>query len=147
MTQLTTALATIQAGVTSRLKGDSTLMGMIEGVFDEVDPDQDYPYVTVGNDFELRQDTFGRRGRRVTVTLDIWTQSGGGATTTQKGGYKEGIDILARCIALLDRVPLTLATGTNSFFEYDPSGTQKLRDPDDQTLRHIVARFDALVEE
>src|SRR6185437_890146 len=62
MTQLTTALATVQAGLYSRLTGDATLMSMLagQGVFDEVPENQPFNYITIANNFELRNDTFGR---------------------------------------------------------------------------------------
>lgn len=139
MTQLTTALATVQAGLYSRLHGDSTLTAMLagQGIFDEVPENAPFPYVTIANNLEIRNDTFNRRGRDVTITLDIWSQG---------HGFNEALTILARCIALLDRQPLTLATGSMSYINF--TGTpQMLRDPDDQLTRHVVARFDSCVEE
>lgn len=139
MTQLTTALATVQTGLYSRLTGDATLMTMLagQGVFDEVPENQAFDYITIANNFELRNDTFARRGRDVTITLDIWSQG---------HGFAAALAILDRCVFLLDRKPLTLASGSMSYINYN-GAPQMLRDPDDQLTRHVVARFDACVEE
>lgn len=94
-----TSLNDLQKAIYSKLTSDSALMGMITGVFDYVPDKQGFPYITINDFIENPFNVFGRRGKDVLVTLQIWSD---------KKGFKTSFDILSRVNTLLDDAQLTL---------------------------------------
>lgn len=125
----------IQAALYNRLVSDSTLMGMITGVFDHVPEDEIHPYVTLGEGTEIPDNALSELGKENTQTLHAWVR---------ERGTKTGQDILNRVSQLLDQQPLSVG-GHHLVavrFEY----AETLRDPDPE-IRHVVMRFRILTEE
>nr|MBA2678281.1 DUF3168 domain-containing protein [Ktedonobacteraceae bacterium] len=127
MTVVQTALSEIQAAIYSKLTGDSTLTGLISGIYDigAVPEAQAYPYVTLGDTTEVPDHAFGRRGYEDTLTLHIWSNA---------PGFKQCQAILAQLNRLLDQKSLTLSNHTHvgTWYEFSAS----LNDTDVDDLRH-----------
>lgn len=133
-----TSLDELQTAIYAKLTGDTTLMGMITGVFDfgAVPANQPYPFVSIGDTTETPDNRFGRRGYDTTQTLDIWDGS---------NNFQVCQHILARLNTLLDQQILTLATHHHVFTLYDFS--QTLNDPGVNDVRHLVVRYITFTQE
>ena len=64
----------LQTAIYNSLTGDTTLMASINGVFDFVPQETNYPYVTIGNDDYTWFGSMGKDGGQYNVQIDIWTQ-------------------------------------------------------------------------
>lgn len=131
---MTTATLTTQTAVYSALHGDATLHALAE-TYDFVPENSDYPYVKL-NVSESVSNTFDRDGRLVTITLDIWSQA---------EGFSEAYMLLGHCIRLLEKQQLALSSGTMVYCFY-LGNPVPVEDPDGLS-RHLVARFESLIEE
>lgn len=129
------SLEQLQPAILAKLKGDATLMGMVTGVFDDVPQGQSFPFIQVGTATETPRNTFGRKGREATITLDIFSRY---------QGFKEALQIYSRVDELLDGEPLTLQSYQLVFLQND--GMNTILGPDGIT-RHIPARYRAFVQE
>lgn len=137
------ATATVQAGLFSKLTGDTTLMGMLAapGVIDmaNVDDTQQFDYITLGDVHEQQADTFTSRIYNLAYTLHIWTRS----SKTQRS-FRPAQMILARLIALLHRQPLAVQDQRHIGTWY--IDTVEMLDPDGLT-QHLAVQFRIEVEE
>lgn len=121
----------LQQAVYTRLSGDTELTTTLgASVYDFVPDSAAFPYVTIGDVTEAPNDTMGRTGRDLTITVHAWSQGEQGMETVQK--------IADRVDDLLDRwsptvTGWTAATMLREFFE-------TMRDPDALT-RHGIARY------
>lgn len=95
-----TALLQVQDAVTTRLSSDTTLMGMVTGIFDHVPANQAFPYVVLGEKTEGDFDTFTRGGASATLILEIRSQA---------QGTTELLTIYNRIKEVLHHQPLSLA--------------------------------------
>jgi len=111
---------------------DSTLTALgFQGVFDEVEEDQAFDYISFGPTQELPDPYLAKqRAYVVILQLDIWSR---------KPGFKTAQQALARMNTLLDEQPLTLATLKHSGTWY--AGAQELRDNDEFETRHIPVKY------
>lgn len=135
------ALWAVQVAVYSVLAQDTTLQVLLGAtvaspkVFDTPPENQEFPYVIIGDLYEVPDDTIGRTGKRVTVPLFAWSR----APTA-----KECADILNRLVELLDRVPLSI-TGWNHVHT-DHMRSVAGRESDGAT-RRAAAEFQLMVSE
>lgn len=120
----------LQSAVYTRLSGDTTLVTTLgAAVYDHVPAKATFPYVIIGDDTEVPNDTMGVTGRDMTLTIHSWSQY---------QGWKQVKEIQNRVDLLLDRWAPTV-TGWNAvqmaqeFFE-------SFMDPDGVT-RHGVSRY------
>jgi hypothetical protein len=120
----------LQDAIYTRLSGDSTLTSTLgAGVYD-IPPDQaPFPYVTIGDYTEAPNDTMGKTGRDVTVTVHTWTQ---GPSKQQAQKIQNQID------TLLDRWSVSVSGwgATQMLQEF----FETFRDEDGVT-QHGVARY------
>lgn len=65
----------VQTAVFSVLSNNAPLGAIIKGVFDDVDEDQAFPYVVIGESFHNASDTFDTLGDDATVSIHTWTDS------------------------------------------------------------------------
>lgn len=120
----------LQDAIYTRLSGDATLVTTLgAAVYDHVPDSAAFPYVTIGDVTEAPNDTMGRTGRDITVTVHIWSQVKG---MIQVSNIQNRVD------ALLDRWAPTVTgwTATQMLHEF----FETFRDPDGKT-RHGVARY------
>lgn len=119
------------------LTGDPTLMGLVNGVFDDVPEGTQRPYVRIGDRLSIPDNDHGGFGREITETVHVWTEARGNAT---------GQVITNRVVALLDH---QVATWNAALVDDDaPHRVVSCRHEFGQTLpdldpriRHTVARF------
>jgi L-cystine uptake protein TcyP (sodium:dicarboxylate symporter family) len=130
-----TALGDIQAAVYQKLTGDITLMSLVQGVFDDVDDNQAFPYIIIGEATENPFNTFGKDGKESTITIGIWSQY---------KGFKEALDILKQMNATLDDASLSLSEHNLVLIHYDSA--QTIREQDGIT-RHVPVTYRVIIQE
>jgi hypothetical protein len=126
----------LQRAVYSSLSGDATLAGLLGGahIYDDVPRDAAYPYVTVGQSSWRDWSTGGEDGEEHTLTLHVWSDS---------GGHRETHHIMTRVRERLHDAALTL-TGhhlVNLRHEF----SEARRDAGGESYRGLV-RFRAVTE-
>lgn len=129
-----TSLWEIQKAVYAALTGDAVLMAKVKGVFDKVPDGQTYPYVTVGDATEVKDDTFTSKGFQATITCHIWSQY---------PGFKEALEILGEMNRILDGPSLIVFGFSHVYTRMEFCET--LRDPDGVT-RHVPVRYRIMTE-
>src|SRR3990167_11028006 len=87
------ALRPIWEAVFALLSADSTLMAMVAGIFDAAPEGTAYPFVQIGEAFEVRQDTFQREGKVCILDINIWSLDSGGGAGATYAGYRQGPSI------------------------------------------------------
>lgn len=121
----------LMTSVYGRLNGDTALVTTLGvDVYDDVPEGATFPYVVIGEMTSTPNDTMGKTGRDVTVTVHSWSRY---------DGMQETNDVADRVDELLDRwLPTGLSgwSATQMLQEYFES----FRDPDGRT-RHGVARY------
>jgi hypothetical protein len=125
----------LQPAIIEKLKSDVTLTGMVTGIFDDVPQGTDYPFVKVGESSETPRNTFGRRGRDVSITIDVFSVY---------EGFKEAFEIYNQIDELLDGQPLTLSNYSLVYLQND--GMQTILAQDGVT-RQIPVRYRAFIQE
>jgi hypothetical protein len=120
----------LQQAVYARLNGDANLTTTLgAAVYDDPPDGAGFPYVVIGEFTEVVNDTMGRTGRDLALTVHAWSQY---------EGAKQVRQIMSRLDVLLDRW-LPTVTGwhaTHMLQEF----AETMRDPDGVT-RHGVARY------
>lgn len=122
----------LQKAIYAALTGDSTLMGMVTGVFDHVPAEQAHPYVVIGEDTAREWGAKGLDGQEHTLALHVWSR---------ERGRKEIKEVMGEVYRILHDANLTL-TGhilVNLRFEMAKS----LLDEDGITY-HGTTRFRAV---
>lgn len=137
-----TSIIQVQQAIYTRLapsdipETELASLGVV-GVYDKraVPQNAAFPYVTVGDAYELPDNTLGRKGYRTAHTIHIWSR---------ERGTEEAASIADRLNQLLDQQPLTLASHAHVYTMYDRSFY--LDDPDGLTL-HVAVRYYIKTEE
>lgn len=124
----------VQTAIFQKLSGDAPLALLVEGVFDDVDQDQAFPYVTIGEDNHSEWDTNTSTGSDCSITIHAWSR---------EPGRKETKQIQAAIYNALHRAALTY-TGYR-FISIDWENSQSFMDADGLT-RHGVSTFRVLIE-
>jgi len=123
----------LQVAVQTRLLGDSTLMGMITGVFEQAPEGQAFPYITYGQHVDGTDPTFRKMNANSLFLMDIFSQ---------QGADDQCYQILAEVRRLLQTAdtnpPLTLTDYGMAYLHYDWSTI--LKEPD-YNVRHMPVRF------
>lgn len=120
----------LQAAVFTRLKNDAALTTTLgAAVYDDVPDGAAFPYVVIGDATEAPNDTMGRTGRDITITVHSWSRY---------KGQKQIKQLQNRVDELLDRWTPTVAgwNTTKMLHEF----YETFRDPDGIT-RHGVSRY------
>ena len=123
----------LASAVYSRLTGDATLMGLVDGVYDDVPQDTAYPYIVVGEETTLNAGTKTLDGLEYTLTIHVWSRY---------RGLKETKHIMQRIYALLHTYDLAVTGASLVNLRQEFSST--FVDADGLT-RHGVIRFRAMV--
>ncbi|MFJ2707853.1 DUF3168 domain-containing protein [Streptomyces sp. NPDC087428] len=126
----------VQGAIDARLRGDTELMGMVDGLYDYVPETCQYPFIVTGEALETPDDRHGSFGRQTVVTLHVWSQY---------RGYAQALRIGARVTALLDHQPLTVPGLAHIVTRYEFA--QTLTDPEPPgDIRHLVLRYRVVTE-
>jgi len=124
----------LQVAVQTKLTGDTTLMGIITGVFDIAPEGQSFPYITYGQHVDGVDPTFsGKMNNEGMFLLDLFSQA---------GSDDECYQILAEVRRLLQTTPtnppLSLADYGVAYINYDWS---TILHETDYNVRHCAVRF------
>lgn len=119
----------LQKSVYAKIAADSTIMALIEGVYDDPPENTDYPYITIGEATSVPWRSHDRPGEEVTFTLHIWSQ---------QAGFSEGLLILKELNRLFGYVDLVVTGWDIVKCEYEFSDTFK---DQDGLTRHVVVRY------
>lgn len=122
----------LTGAVVARLKEQGVAGGR---VYDTVPAEQAFPYVSIGNSFEFRDDAECIDGVEVDFRLDVWSRA---------PGFPEALRVAEDVRAALHRADLSLEDNALVLIEH--LRTDKLRDPDGLTS-HAVVEFRAIVEQ
>lgn len=87
-----TAMFELQKGIYQNLTSNPSLTAKVSGVFDYVDEDQEFPYVTISEPSLLPFTTKQKFGEELSIVIHAWSTY---------AGKKEAIDILNLCLASL----------------------------------------------
>lgn len=87
-----TAMWELQKAIYQRLSSDPKLSAKVTGVFDSVEEDQTFPYITIGEPILLPFITKQKFGEELSIVIHAWSLY---------AGKKEAIDILNLCLASL----------------------------------------------
>ena len=134
-------LTELQTAVQARLTGDSTLMGLVTGVFDmdNVAQGQALPYVSYGSHYGTPFKTFRHTNSESYFLLDIFSD------VSREQTYA----IMAELERLLDGKPLTLTDYSQAMMEYEWGTALFERNPTDWHTGdwHGSMRFHSLIFE
>ena len=125
----------IQKAIFQLLISDTTLMNLVDGVYDRVTEGAAYPYVTVGEAVSREWSTKTTNGQQILLTLHIFSRS---------GGRKQTAEIMDRIYALLHQGTLSLEGHTLVAMRFE-FGDITLEQ--DQLTYHGAIRFRAFTEE
>ena len=136
----------VQAALWSKLNADSTLSGLVTGVFDAVPDNQAYPYVQLGIVNERPYLTLSRPGAIMLHDIRIFGGGGEGAGGTL--GNKQVLEIANRVNQLLGNRTDLVVTGWDVVATWY-NGFQILTDPDEanRKLRSGVAQYRTIVQQ
>jgi hypothetical protein len=132
---MSTALAGVQQAIFALLSNDVTLTLANIHIYDEVPEDATFPYIVIGDASETPMDTFGRKGRRPAITLELYSQY---------FGFKEILTLIERVEQLLNRANLTIAKFDEVYCMI--THVQVERESDGLT-RKAIMQFDLYAEE
>lgn len=121
----------LQQAVYSTLTGNVALMARINGVFDAVNEDQPFPYVTIGAVTSLPYRVMQRFGEECTITLHIWSDY---------NGYKEAAEILDMLNGLLADTTFPV-TGWDLLSSYYDFSETMMENEDGMIIRHVPVRY------
>jgi len=135
----TSAISAVQTAIYSTLHGDSTLLALVTGIFNDVPEGQLYPYIQIGTATEKPWDTFGGASTGIgwddTVTVHVWSRY---------QGDSEALAILNRVVTLLNHVSLTV-TGYGTVIIFSDQTRVLIEQVDKIETRHIAAIFRVMV--
>lgn len=125
----------LQQAVHTRLNGFAGLTALVAGVHDHVDQDDAFPYVVVGDDTLVNDDTNSSDGTDNTITIHTWSQY---------RGKKETKLIQQEIYNALHRFQLVVASAVlvGVIFEFGDSFIDS-----DGLTRHGVQRFRVILDE
>ena len=67
----------VQKAIYERLTGDSQLMSIVSGIFDNVPQDQQFPFITIGNTSSSEIANLGGDGTEQRININIWSREAG----------------------------------------------------------------------
>lgn len=128
------AVKPIRDGIYALLNADATLTTTLGAtIYIGTQADAAFPYVEIGPDTEILENTFGRNGRDFTVSLEIWDSNiEGSVAYSINNRISELLDFTASLTATGWTVISCHLDGTNSFNE--------------ENYRHISTRYRVRVE-
>jgi hypothetical protein len=105
----------LQTAIYAKLTGDTTLMAMVEGVYDRPFQGAAFPYVTIGDSLAKDLSNKLTNGTDHKMTLHVWSREGGRAQTAT---------IMERLYQLLHQGTLTITGQTLVIMQFTASAIQ-----------------------
>lgn len=124
----------MQQAIYAKLKNDSILSTMISDVFDEVEEGALLPYVVIGDDTTIGNDTKTDYGEQTTLSIHTWS-AGPGKTETKK--------IMDAVLNAITFTPLVLSGG----FTVEGIEREFLETFNDGQVYHGVCRFRVYIKQ
>lgn len=124
----------LQKSVFQKLSGDTTLTGLINGVFDRSLQEQNYPYVTLGESLISDWSTKTTNGTEQIIVLRVWSREGG----------RKQVEIIMERIHTLLHDPVMTVDGQTLISMRFSSSAINLES--DGWTYHGVMRFKALLQ-
>ena len=135
------ALKSIHAAFYSVLHGDSTLLAMVSGIYNDAPEGVVYPFIHLGSATSDPWHTMGGanvgRGYDTSITVHIWSRY---------QGDLEALNIFDRVMALLEFQPLTVTGYGTAIVSLDQAKTL-VTTVDKVETRHLPAVFDVKVHQ
>jgi uncharacterized protein DUF3168 len=125
----------LQSAIYTALKGNASLMAVIDDVHDDVPAGAVFPYIAIGDHTGVDWSTKTTTGLDHTLELHVWSQS---------DGKKQALEILKLIEDVLDDQPLTLTD--HNLITLRREFRTVMTDVD-QSLRHGILRFRALTHQ
>jgi len=123
----------LRTAIYQRLTGDSTLMALITGVYDDVPETTAYPYVVLGDDSDTNYGTKTLDGVQYIINIHAWSRY---------RGVKEASEILERIYYLLHEYAIVV-TGASAIHIRQEFNTVFV--DGDGITRHGVIRFRVVI--
>lgn len=123
-----TAMFELQKGIFQNLTSNPSLTAKVTGVFDSVEEDQAFPYITIGEPIMMPLETKQKFGEELSIVIHAWSAY---------SGKKEAIDILNLCLASLS-TRMTLDGFTVRKVHVDEI---RVFDDADPRIKHGIARM------
>lgn len=125
----------IQKAVYSRLTADTTLMALIQGVFDFVPDNKPFPFIRIGDPEFADWSSHTFDGAQGTYQIDIWSRP-------TARGKAEALTLAEHVKRILHRAPLSVTGYATCSFRFDQASC--IVDPDAVTY-HGIVRFKFLM--
>ena len=122
-----------QQAIYTALTGDSTLMALIQGVFDNVPDNQTFPYITIGEGDWNDRGSHSTEGLTGSITINTWSQA---------RGRKTVLDIQAEIDRILHNTNVSISGWSIISLRRDFS---TILVEDDNLTYHGVSRFKILI--
>lgn len=125
----------LQKAVYAQLSGDATLLALVNGIFDFVPQDTDFPYIIIKNPRVSDWSTKTTQGAKVDFEVEIFTR---------ERGSKSCFEIIDRIDELLDDASLTVTGHTLVDLQ---TGSAQVTQQRDGLTYHGILRFNTTLEE
>jgi len=125
-----------QEAVYNALTSNDDLMCLVTGIYDFVDQEKSYPYITIGESSGLEFDTFYDVGRSVLFGVHVWSND---------RGTKKAQEVLSEVYSSLNRVKL-VGDDTVNFITCQFESNDMFRD-DGGLIWHGQHQYRILIEE
>ena len=125
-----------QKAVYQALIANQNLLCLVNGVYDFIEQNLEYPYITIGESSDLEWDTFYDVGRTTLFSVHVWSND---------RGTKKAQEILSEVYSSLTRVKLTTEENFN-FVTCQYESGDMFRD-DGGLIWHGVHQYRIIVEE
>lgn len=123
-----TAMFELQKGIFNNLTSDPSLTAKVSGVFDSVEEDQAFPYVTIGEPSMLPFETKQKFGEELSIVIHAWSTY---------AGKKECYEIMNLCLSALS-TRLTLNGFKVNKVNID---TMRVIDDADPRIKHGILKM------
>jgi hypothetical protein len=130
-----TALWPLHISIFNRLKNDTTLSSRAK-VYDAVPEGAAFPYITLGEDTSIPDDTKTYDGEEITHTLHVWSTY---------NGKKEVKEIMSLALESLTNEPLSLGSGF--YCDFSRLDLLQVLETDGTPLKHGVIRLRFIIRQ
>jgi len=131
----------VQTVIYNALIGHAPLMLLVNGVYDSVPQDEEFPYVTIGEAIHSEDDTTGTIGHAVSALINCWTRF---TPTEGSRGRLKTKQIQGEIFSALHRQNFSVAGYDVIDVAFEQS--QSFVDQDGLT-RHGVQNFRVIIQE
>jgi len=129
------AMWEVQVAIYEQLKNNATLMALIDGIYDEPETNNAYPYITIGDGVESPDDSHSTLGYEDYLTFVIYTKPAGLGSYTAK-------NILAKMNDVINTKKFSMTSKNMLICEFDNATPFRNKD-----IRGLIVRYKVITEE